>query len=365
MPTEPILNEDDFLEAADDLLVPNEDNEVDANGIRDLLAQSPLAGMLVLDVHGQLLSNLLEHVNYLRVYPEDLVRTDATLLARYFDALSVLPVADFMADLRDVMDTGAAANRVPSKPVYDALNTLVQNLVTNEGMGKSHPVLKDMTDMRMMDPEKMIGHLSSFMREQILYLHDKEGMTPNFVDTAQGCLLMAMRPLLLDTDWRPSNKGLYTQLWIIHDGLSLLESSRLEPREVAFVSEMMQGGGETLHDALGYLMRKVQLRDKVLDAFFPMPFEGCKAETVLHNLVCLATEEAGGLYARKASAFMERLNAHHPDVCSLVQTHIHLFGDAVLAQVNSGAMVESFERMMKGRPLNVGALPEGFNGQEP
>lgn len=364
MPTESLLNEDDFLDAADDLLVPDEDNAIDAQAIRRVLAQSPLAGTLVLDFHGQLLLHLIEHVNCLREYPPELVREDATLLARYFEALSQLPVEEFMEDFHSALDSGASGNRLAPKPVYDALNQLVQNLVTPEGMGQSHPMLKYMTDMRVMDPEKLVGHMSSFLREQILYLHDKEDMTPNFVDTAQGCLLMAMRPLLLDTDWRPWEKGLYTQLWIIHDGLGLLENSRLEPREVAFISAMMQGGPDTLHDALGYLMRKVQLRDKVLDAFFPMPFEGCNAEVVLHSLVCLATEEAGGLYARKATAFMQRLNAHHPDVCNVVQTHIHLFGDATLAQAHSGAMVESFERIMKGATLNIGALPDGFNGPQ-
>lgn len=356
------LDAETFVERADELLENAENDKFEVSSVRALLLRSPLTGMYVLENHGMLLKQLLENAPHGKRYKQQDIDADGKLLGEYFNALTSLPSSELMADFESPLKR---KNDVDPKPIYDALNAVAQSLIMSEGLGATHPALLSMQQHAHVDPTALLLHLTSFLRAQVVYLKDREDMMPSFTDTAQGCLLMALEPLMLDSAWRPSDPSFYEQFWMGHQGLSQYENTQLEPRYVEFVRIMMaEGKGADLHYALGHLRHKVLVRDAVLEAFFPLPLEGCETPQVLENIVHLVTEQASGMYAKKSAAFTMLLGKHHPEVASMLQMNIQLFQVPEDAQAHYGGMLESFERILSGGNVNMVPLPGYFSEPE-
>lgn len=335
----PVLSSEAFILEVASLM---DQSDLDLDATRQLLSRAPLEPG-VMTAHGLLIARLMDNVGKT---PEAI---DAQLLAAYFQGIIRLgPLL--------MQKTRSARGSYGRNPAYDALNTVMANLGTAEGMGRTHAVLLAMTQRGLMDPNEVLSSLGN-VQEQVSYC-ECEHDSSDLKDTAYGAFLYALRPLVVEAQWFPSVPSGVQHLWEVHDGLTILEKSSSEPNEAAFIEALVHKDGAQLPHALAFLARKSRLHPALMDAFFPLPFEACPARPVLDHLVGFLTSTSEGFFDDNAQPFMELLAVHHPEIHALMQIHVDLFPEPELAQDNVGMLTEGFEQL-RGRGKAVDIAMDG------
>ena len=220
-----------FNNQAMDLLVDANKQGLNTLAARQLLASSPL-DETSLEWHGRLLTR------YLQAMGTSHDAGDTALLASYLHALAALPVDAWMKEASYQQTRGAITSHAyRPRPLYDGVHG-VAAVLEGHGMQTSHPLLRQAVGKGLLDPTHVWHRLNAGLDAQSAYLQDKHGGPGALPTTAQGLFLRALRPLILDTAWRPADTSMYEQLWGVHgpgtfvgDGLA----SGVCPRNDEFV----------------------------------------------------------------------------------------------------------------------------------
>lgn len=313
--------------------------------IRALLRQSP-GTLHVFEEHSHLLGTLLHHTSEQALTQMD--RRDPALLGAYATMLMQYPMDDFMAETASYYCRNAW-ERI-TKPLYTALKLTMGYLSTSTGLAHAHPVLYTAVEQGLLNPDALLDHLLGNAKAQIVEskgddLPDEAFDMHSIVEeTPFGALLVALRPLVLDLQWRPLSDEGYQYLWLVHNGLSLFDNDHSEPREVAFLQTLLQYRPEKLHHALVFLSREnFGVRTALVDAFFPLPLSVCEAGPVLQHLVTIVGGVGADVFDKKAQDVMAAIEQCHPELAELIALHRQLYNE--FTQENAPVLVGAFERL--------------------
>lgn len=349
-----------FNNQAMELLVQANKQGLDTVAARQLLATSPL-DEASLEWHGRLLTR------YLKAMGKGHDAGDTALLASYLHALAALPVEAWMKEASYHQTRGAITS--PSyrpRPLYDGVQG-VTAVLEGHGMQTSHPLLQQAVGQGLLDPTHVWRRLNAGLDAQNEYLRDKHGAPSPLPKTAQGLFLRALRPLILDTAWRPADTSMYEQLWGVHgpgtfagDGLA----SGVCPRNDEFVRFLLSMGDEQLHGALQY-MAQHEMDQSTLDLFFPLPLKDCVAIAVLHALLLLFSPGESVSRTSTREGLFVRMRAHHQNLLDLIEVHLQMFPGPFEAQSQVDVLLEPFDRL-RGRlePFMANIDGDVFEGRQ-
>lgn len=332
-----------FNNQAMELLAEANKRGLNAMAARQLLASSPL-DEVSLEWHGRLLTR------YLKAMGPSQEAGDTALLASYLHALAALPVEAWMKEASYHQTRGAITS--PSyrpRPLYDGVQG-VASVLESHGMQASHPLLQQAVGQGLLDPTFVWQKLNVAIDAQHDYLQDKHGAPIALPQTAQGLFLRALRPLILDTSWRPSDASMYEQLWGVHgpgefipEGMAAGTCSRNDD----FVRFLLAMGDEQLHGALQY-MAQHEMKLGTLDLFFPLPLKDCLASAVLHALLLLFSPGESVVPSSTREGLFVRMRAHHRNLLDLIEVHLQMFPGPFEAQSQVDVLLEPFDRL-RGR----------------
>lgn len=160
---------------------------------------------------GHLITHLLQYLS--KATFTDTIADDAQRLHAYLEAMRTLEPEVWWAQK---YQGELAKSRRPCCDVYEAFENVCSQLNAS-GLHRTNPTLKNLVEKRSWNPTPLLTSLNAMKSQQLhyarLYVHRDHSLR----GIAQGKLLQALRPLVLDTTWRPCDTPLYGDTWLVHD----------------------------------------------------------------------------------------------------------------------------------------------------
>lgn len=325
---------------------------IEANDLvfmRQWLDDAPLQKDPV-DMHswGMILHHLLEYQQgHPIVSPKD---GDHVRLGAYFEATAGLSAERWWEKGPNVLHMHSISGMAVSSPSYPAYDALCMVCSTLERSGLSHvqPHLGLLVKEGLWEPDDLLGVLDRMRGHQIGYM----GKTNDFGTmsiTAQGKLLRALRPLVLDTEWRPKNVDVYGDVWEVHDYRVYDNQWDSALREKKFAQQWLKSVPSQNHKALAFVGEALDLmtHELDLDNLFPMDLRTCDPLKALKAaLLIMAASEGADI-----------LKKHHPALVELLQMHSSLSDGPGSDDPMLEALVPSFSRAYQGGSALGAAMP--------
>ena len=331
--------------------------------LRQWLDDAPSqAGPETHGVWGMLIGRLAERLARLgSLMPEE---ADDARLRSYFTAMEKLDPKHWWLDGKEQTQENIHGEKFTftEKPVYEGFEYLCFMLGQTD-MDACHPMLLPIVESQSWEPTGLLLCLDSMHEEQQLN-HTRTGWdAAKFQHTAQGGFLKALRPLLLDTTWRPKDMDVYGDMWFVHANARGTNYLKQEQRARKFIKILAQCTASQTHKALQALLNydARDVDDKCVDDFFPLRLSTCPAQETLDALIALWTEKDEEGETEKAQAVQRKLYYHHPEVHQLLSTHFSIFPDADAQTSFSQASVPAFDALW-GRAQETAVLPDNAFG---
>ncbi len=364
------LCEKEFLECVSELMPLHREMSFDAHGARHALARSPLYSD-ILPQHGQLLGALLASHSW----KDDpfYIETDAMLLVEYLRALFVhaqreFPDKDgegnFLHDAIESMHTFddphrqglefirsymreflqeqaksahalyLASSQTPSvHPSYGYMKLAINGLYKSYDV---HPALRIAVLEHGLDPTQLLNFLNS-----------PGGNSLDNLSTTLREALCMLRPVMVQTSWRPASLLHWEQMWRAHWHMPKNDMHWNKPWLPEFVKSMVQEYPSRLHTSLEFLAKAKDVPETTVAAFFPLPLFGSNGLDALPALVRLLpwpTAEKTDLQER----FAATLQCHHPWLHDMLVLHMSLYPTKNAAVLASMSIVDGFNAMVYG-----------------
>ena len=289
---------------------------------------------------------------------------DDARLRSYLVAMEELDAQHWWFEGKEITEKNIHGEEITfrEKSVYQGFEHLCYALGAKE-MDASHPMLLPLVESRLWDPSALLLRLDSMRREQMERHLIMGWGSAKFRHTAQGAFLKALRPLLLDTTWRPKDMGIYGDMWSVHANARGTNYLRQEERARKFIKTLAQCTASQTHKALQALLDydAHHVDDKCVADFFPLRLSTCPAQETLEALIALWTERDKTGETEKAQAIQRKLYYYHPEVHQLLCTHFSIFPEVDARTSFAQASTPAFDALW-GRAQEVAVLPDNVLG---
>lgn len=98
------------------------------------------------------------------------------------------------------------------------------------------------------------------------------------------------------------------------------------------------------------MLSSKDVRVQEINEAFPLHFADCQAKETLHALVGVLTDRGSQRAHDKAERIEFLLNAHHPEIMSILKMHLSIFPDADRINSMAEVLVLGFDTL-RGRGL--------------
>lgn len=310
--------------------------------MRQWLDDAPLQTEPV-DMHSW--GTVLKHV--LKYYESDLNVSeklgDHLRLGVYFEAMAALPNEQWWTKGPSVQRSHSVSGisvQTTTHPVYDAFGSLC-SMLEQPGLTRTQSHLYMLIKSGTWEPDALLETLNRMQALQKRYVgqtNDCQGLEA----TAQGTLLRALRPLVLDTDWRPKDTDMYGNVWQVHDTTNRESRWDDAKRSQHFVQTWLRSTPSQTHQAMAFLSSALYQSsyspsDNTGD-FFPLDLTSCKPIEALRAAVDIFHEPKGA----------QLLAEHHPALVELIQMHLALSETPHSDTPMLEALVPSFKIKFQG-----------------
>lgn len=310
---------------------------------------------------GTLISNLLEHLSDDSSSTVHSAKTDYMRLGTYLNAMQALDSSIWWTrGPRNSFGSSGGPGvhtQIVAKPVYEIYNAFydVCKCLDAGGLERSNTLLRNLVEREAWDPTKLLVVLNTMHQQQLNEAEArrqwKAGWTVGIRDTAQGQLLRALRPLVLDTPWRPQDTTRYGDTWLVHD--NILRNGDLEQaqRSKEFVQRFATSTPSQTDKLVAFMLSSSGLSAQGLADFFPLHLANCQAKETLHALVGILTDSGSQHAHDKAERIEFLLNAHHPEIMSILKMHLSIFPDADRINSMAEVLVLGFDTLRGRGPV--------------
>ena len=194
--------------------------------------------------------------------------------------------------------------------------------------------------------------------EQIRQVSMEHECSATIGQIAQGYFLRALRPLVLDTRWRPDDTPIYGDTWLCHENSARQGNLVQAQRGREFVQRFAKSTPSQVHKMLNFVLRSEDLIAKDMSDFFPLRLSECDAKPVLHALVGILTDEDSRNSPEKAQALKSELRRHHGELLDLLMVHLSIFPEANRIDSMADVLVPGFDTL-RGRSVAPMAIGPG------
>lgn len=219
---------------------------------------------------------------------------------------------------------------------YAAFHDLVRD-VSSQAAGRSNPVFQELLRQQW-SPDPLLKKLSElqdvFETNSWRKVHD----------TSTNALFRILWPLMHDTDWRPSDNGLYACMLSVNE----IDASLHESQCAATFSKCVPSQNAWV---LHKLLQSTCIAPESISSFFPIDVSSCDAYSILNTFVGLLTEGGRDDPTYKALIVEQQLRMHHPELASLLNMHLTLFSEASEVKSFAEVLVPGFDALY-GRDVN-------------
>lgn len=232
---------------------------------------------------------------------------DARRLKDYLNAMTNLPSSQWSfknatPDLKNRIQTPGAA-----------FGDLLRCVCEIQG-ARSHPIFRELVSN---------GWSFDPLVEKLTEVQALVQKTPPslVLGTTKGALFRILWPLMHDTDWRPSDNGLYADMLVVND----MGASQ---RDILCAAHFSKSVPSQNTKVLEKLLYSTNIGPADIALFFPMDVSKCEAFPILDTFVGILTEGGRDDLTYKARIVSEQLHLHNPELSSLLQMHLTLFPEA-------------------------------------
>ena len=253
-------------------------------------------------------------------------KQNARRLGDYFSAFINLAGQDWTA-------IGKHHKRKVRNP-YNMFHLLVLGAARHQG---SHPVFTALIQQGWV-PDTLLATI-----EKVEALSDNRADN-SFRHSSIGQMCRILWPLMHDTDWRPSDNGLYACMLSVNE----IDASLHESQCAATFSKCVPSQNA---EVLYKLLQSTRIAPESIGPFFPIDVSSCDAYSVLNTFVGLLTEGGRDDPTYKALIVEQQLRMHHPELASLLNMHLTLFSEASETKSFAEVLVPGFDALY-GRDVN-------------
>lgn len=322
------------------------------------MAQS--SDMPTMAAWGMLMGRLASHSP--DATPTHSTSADALRLLAYLNTMAEMPLEDWWAsgvEETEYDEDGDEFEHTP-KPVYDAFLGVWNRLAEPKLNHHTHALLHHLATKTEWTPDITMKRLHQTYGRQIEYASVGPRGLATIRDTAKGSFLQALRPLLLDTPWRPRNPDVYGNMWAIHD-YAAGPAWDLATREKAFAKTLLAALPSETDKALRGLLNSSQATQHHVDVFFPLRLRTCAVEETLDALIELVNKRKGkGTDSELHPVAVEmkvQLKKYHPDIASMLDVHATMFPEATAGNTFSSTLLHGFKTLLGRYAPEVTPLP--------
>lgn len=287
----------------------------------------------------------------------DAAEPDAQRLGAYLEAMRALDPSVWWMDgprqTRVSNRTGADISII-TKPVYRGFFDVCEMLAYSN-LRKSNPLLKQLVENDDWSPTPLLYHLDKMREEQIRQVGIEHDCSATIGHIAQGYLLSALRPLVLDTRWRPDDTPIYGDTWLCHENSARQGNLVQAQRGREFVQRLAKSTPSQVDKMLTFILWSSDLIGKDIADFFPLRLGECNAQPTLHALVGIMIDENERNSAEKARAVTHELSRHHPELLHLLNVHLSIFPEANRITSMAEVLVSGFDAL-RGRTSDTGMV---------
>lgn len=260
-------------------------------------------------------------------------KKNARRLGDYFSAFIHLAGQDWKA-------IGTHHKREVRNP-YSRFHSLVLFAVRHQG---SHPVFTALIQQGWI-PDTLLATIA-----KVEALSDNRADN-SFRHSSTGQMFRILWPLMHDTDWRPSDNGLYACMLSVNE----IDASLHESQCAATFSKCVPSQNAWV---LHKLLQSTRIAPESISSFFPIDVSSCDAYSVLNSFVGLLTEGGRDDPTYKALIVEQQLRMHHPELASLLNMHLTLFSEASEVKSFAEVLVPGFDALY-GRDVNPAEVIAG------
>lgn len=323
--------------------------EEDLPFMRDWLDAAPTqASPGAMASWGRIMANLVQYLY--KKSDLDPMEFDQQRLGAYFDRMTELPLDVWWTPGPEETHVHGVTGRdisVVSKPVYKAFWDVCY-MLGHSRLEYTNPLLKQLVEDYHWNPTPVLLSLNAMRNEQIAHAYISSDFQLTIRDTAQGVFLQALRPLILDTSWRPEDTSLYGDMWLAHDNVTRNGNLRQSRRGREFALRFAKAVPSQTDKALQFLAMSNDISTAGIEDFFPLRLATCDALLTMHSLVSLFTDTESDTGRDKSAVVQAQLKRHHPEVLNLLKTHMSIFPEASKVSSMAEVLVNGFDTL-RGR----------------